>query len=301
MESHSSVAHRWIRFSLLVGLVTLAVKVVAYGISNSAAILGDVAESVVHIGAVAFSLYSAHLAAKPADKSHLYGHAKIVFFAAGVEGMLVMSAAILTVVNAVWTFTQGAELGQWQLGLLLSLAAGGANGLWGLWLWRKGKKASNYLLAAHGEHLMADGWTSLGAAIGLILAGMTGWRGWDALAACLVGLHVLWSGFNLVRSSVGGLMDRAEPEVNERVVAILHAEGERLGFTWHRLRHRPLGESYWVDVHLLFEDEMTLREAHRRATELERALRRELGEGTELSTHLEPRKDHERQHPSQLK
>ncbi|MDP0500893.1 MAG: cation diffusion facilitator family transporter [Verrucomicrobiota bacterium JB022] len=297
MESPSNLAGRWIRLSLFVGAATLAVKLVAYWVSGSAAILGDVAESVVHIAAVTFSLFSAALAAKPADESHPYGHAKIVFFAAGLEGMLVMAAALVTVANAVWALWSGAELGQWQLGLALSLGAGGANGLWGLWLRQKGKRADNYLLAAHGEHLMADGWTSLGAAVGLVLAGLTEWRAWDAIAACLVGLHVLWSGLRLVQGSVGGLMDRAEPELHNRLCRLLDAEGTRLEFSWHRLRHRPLGESYWVDVHLLFDDEMPLREAHRRATELERALRRELGPGTELSTHLEPQEDHALQHP----
>lgn len=276
----------------MVSLATLVLKIIGYALSLSAALLGDVAESVVHLAAVGFSLFSAYVAAKPADQDHPYGHAKIVFFAAGLEGMLVLTAAVVAIGNAGWTFLHGGALNHWEWGLVMSLVAGGINGAWGWWLRRTGRRDGHYLLEAQGEHLMADGWTSLGAAIGLILAGVTGARFWDVLAAVLVGGHVFWSGLQLVWNSGQSLMDRADPQVNAVMRGLLEREGSRLDFIWHRLRHRPMGESHWIDVHLLFADDMTLMEAHQRASEFEAAVRAHFGPSTQISTHLEPRRGH---------
>lgn len=282
--------------SLGVGILMLVIKFGAYFLTGSAAIFADAIETIVHVAAVGFASYSLRLSQKPADASHPYGHAKIGFFSAGAEGALIILAAIFILHDAISKWIAGLALENIGLGTGLTALTVLLNGGLGLYLVWVGKRKNSLILRANGKHVLTDAWTSVGVIVGLALTVLTGWLPWDPVFAILVAINILVTGFGLVRQSVRGLMDEAEPAIQERLVNILDRETGRHGITYHELRHRNLGDGHWVDFHLLFPDETPIKAAHAIATEIERAVRDSLHEQSIVTTHLEPQKDHQRLH-----
>jgi cation diffusion facilitator family transporter len=284
-------------WSLVVGVLMLAIKVGAYLLTGSAAILSDAAESVVHVGAVSFAFFSLRLSYKPADADHMYGHAKISFFSAGFEGAMILLAAVYIVYEAVRRFIVGLELEYVGWGVGLTAAAMLINALLGFYLIRTGRRRGSLILVANGKHVLTDSWTSLGVIVGLVLTLATGWLAWDPIAAIVVATNIAVAGVGLIRQSVGGLMDVAEPAVRGRILESLERETARQGIGFHCMRHRNLGDVHWIDVHLLFPGGTPVREAHRVATEIERRVAAGLGSAAHVTTHLEAIEDHDKIHP----
>jgi cation diffusion facilitator family transporter len=284
------------RLSLLVGFFMLATKVFAYWITGSAAILSDAAESVVHVVAVSFAAYSLWLSLKPADRSHLYGHDKITFFSAGFEGAMIVLAAVYIIFVSIQKWIAGLELQNLGTGTVLVLVAGLINGGLGWYLVRVGKKRGSLILEANGKHVLTDCWTSLGVIVGLTLTLLTGWLPFDPIFAIFVALNILWTGGNLIRKSVGGLMDEVDAETEARILRVLREATEEAGIQFHGLRHRNAGTRIWVEFHLLFRGDISLEAAHAAATRIEERIERELGARAEVISHLETLEDHDRVH-----
>ena len=284
------------KLSLGVGILMLVMKVYAFVVTGSAAIFSDAAESVVHNFAVGFALFSLWFASKPADRSHPYGHDKISYFSAGLEGTLIVFAAVVIIYAAVMKWIHGLQLENLGVGIFFTVAATLINAALGLFLVLRGKKYHSIILEANGHHVLTDSWTSLGVIVGLVLAKYTGWLPFDPICAILVACNILWAGFSLMRRSVGGLMDEADPKMDEKLRAILDRETQKHGIAYHELRHRNAGRTTWVELHLLFPDETHIKTAHRVATEIERVVEREMKESVEVTTHLEPKVDHARVH-----
>ncbi|MBI4166614.1 MAG: cation transporter [Acidobacteria bacterium] len=282
--------------SLVVGFGMLALKIFAYAVTGSVAILSDAAESVVHVVAVSFAAYSLSLSLKPADRSHLYGHDKISFFSAGFEGAMIILAAIYITYVSADKWLHGLKIENLGKGTLLTLAAALINAALGGYLVWVGRKHKSLVLEANGKHVLTDSWTSFGVVAGLGLALLTGWMPLDPLVAMLVASNILWTGGNLLRRSVGGLMDEGDPETEGRVVQVLTQATSQEGIQFHGLRYRNTGSRTWVEVHLLFPQDMTLATAHRLATEVENRVRHELGLRAEVLTHLETLEDHKEVH-----
>lgn len=282
--------------SLLVGLAMFAIKVGAYALTGSAVILGDAAESVVHVAAVVFAFCSLRLSYRPADPSHLYGHAKISFFSAGFEGAMIVLAAAFIIFEAIRKWVTGLELENLGLGTSLTVLAMMINGALGAYLIWTGKRRKSVILEANGKHVLTDFWTSLGAVCGLSLALLTGYLAWDPIAAIVVALNILWSGIGLMRQSISGLMDVADPQLHPQIVELLDRQTHSHGITYHNLRHRHMGDAYWIEVHLLFPGSMPIREAHRIATRIENAVADALDPHSYVTTHLESIEDHDRVH-----
>lgn len=287
----------WVmNLSLGVGLLMLVMKLYAYAITGSAAIFSDAAESVVHNVAVGFALYSLWYANRPADRSHPYGHEKISYFSAGFEGSLIVLAALYIIYEAIRKWMTGLAIENLNAGIWFTVAACAINGgLGGFLVWR-GRRAGSLIIEANGKHVLTDSWTSLGVVAGLLLARFTGWLPFDPICAILVATNILWSGFDLMRRSVGGLMDAADPAIERAVREVLDEEVRKYDVQFHELKHRRAGRSVWVELHLLFPDETALWLAHAQATEIEDAIEKRLGPGVQVTTHLEPAKDHERVH-----
>lgn len=282
--------------SLITGIGMFVIKIGAYLITSSTAILSDAAESVVHVVAVAFAAYSLKLSLKPADDSHLYGHAKISFFSAGFEGAMITVAALYIIYEAISSWISGLHLENLDLGTGLIAFAGIINGALGWYLVRSGRKRKSLILEANGKHVLTDSWTSAGVLLGLILTQVTGWLPWDPIVAILAALNILRSGMTLMRRSVTGLMDAAEPQVDTLLHEILTRETARHGIKYHDLRHRDLGSAHWVEVHLLFPGEVPLQDAHRTATQIETTIEETLEPGSSVTTHLEAIEDHQELH-----
>lgn len=282
--------------SLVVGIAMFAIKVGAYALTGSAAILSDAAESVVHVAAVVFAFYSLRLSHRPPDPGHMYGHAKVSFFSAGFEGAMIVLAAGYIIFVSIQKWLGGLALENLGLGTSLTVLATLINGALGAYLIWVGKQRKSIILTANGKHVLTDCWTSLGVIVGLCLALLTGWLPWDPIAAIAVALNILWSGFGLMRQSVSGLMDVADPRIHRQIVELLDRETRTLGIAYHNLRHRSLGDAYWVEVHLLFPQSMTIGQSHCIATQIEDAVARSLDMQGYVTTHLESLEDHDRVH-----
>ncbi|MCC5833328.1 MAG: cation transporter [Opitutales bacterium] len=284
--------------SLGVGFMMLLLKFGAYWMTGSAAIFADAVETVVHILAVGFASYSLRLSLKPADPSHPYGHAKIGFFSAGVEGALIIAAAVFIIYDAISKWIAGLHLENLTLGVGLTAVTIAINGALGIYLVVLGKRSGSIVLEANGKHVLTDAWTSLGVILALGLILVTGWLPWDPILAILVAINILVSGYSLIRRSIAGLMDEANPEVQMLLEDVLDKEAVQKGIRYHALRHRSLGNGgYWVDLHLLFADHISIKEAHERATEVEKKLNAALPRRSRVTTHLEPKEAHRQIHP----
>jgi cation diffusion facilitator family transporter len=274
--------------SLATGFLMLAGKFFAYRITGSAAVLSDAFESVIHVLAVGFATYSMWLSARPADADHPYGHDKVSFFSAGVEGALICVAAVSIIVVAVRKWIVGLALEQLTTGILLVALAGAVNAVLGAYLLWQSKRHRSLILEANGKHVLTDSWTSLGVIAGLALVAATGWKPFDPICAILVALNIVWSGHRLVSRSVRGLMDESDSAAHAVIVAVLERACAERGVSYHALRHRDTGLAYFVEFHLVAPREAPLEEAHRIATEIEEEVARALPLPSEVISHVEP-------------
>lgn len=283
------IAMRW---SVGVSLGMVLIKVAGYLLTNSAAVLGDAAEAVVHIVGVLFAAYSLRLSHKPADETHRYGHAKIGFFSAGVEGTMVVVAALFIYGESIRKLVQPEPLTNLPAGLLLSSIAAAGNGLLGFYLLLAAKQHHSLILDANGKHTLADSWTSLAVLVTLFLAGILHWTWLDPIIGILVASNIVLTGIRLVHSSFSGLMDEADPKLQKFITEILDSETERRSVSYHNLRHRNLGDTQWVEFHLVFPTGVLLSDAHRIATEIEEVLSSKVTPRAKVTTHLESALDH---------
>jgi cation diffusion facilitator family transporter len=284
------------RLSLLVGVLMLAGKMTAWLLTGSSAIFSDAAESVVHVVAVTFAVFSLWLSTRPAVPRFQYGYERITFFSAGFEGAMIVLAAGSILVTAIEKWRHGLVLEDLGQGVELILAAGVLNAVLGWYLLRVGRRNHSLILEADGKHVLADSWTSFGVVAGLGLVMATGWKPFDPLVALAVAVNILWSGGRLIWQSLKGLLDYSDPKVGHQIRRRLDAICEELGLEYHGVRFRTTGYRQIIEIHLLFSDSMGLGEAHRLATAVEERLAQDLEMPAEVTTHLESLKDHSEVH-----
>jgi cation diffusion facilitator family transporter len=273
--------------SVLAGVLTLGLKATAYGLTGSVGLLSDAAESVVNLVAALAALAALAYAARPVDRDHTYGHQKIEFFSSGLEGGLILVAAVGIGWTAIARLLDPRPLETLGLGLAISTLAALINGGTALVLLRAGRKHRSIVLEADGKHLLTDVWTSAGVLAGLLLVWLTGWNWLDPVLALLVALNILWTAWGLVKRSFDGLMDHALPE--QEMAALRGAIEARLGpdMAFHALRTRQAGARRFIDFHLLVPGDQTVRRAHAVGEEVEAAVRA-LFDGAEVTIHIEP-------------
>ena len=273
--------------SVVIGLAVLGLKFQAYRLTGSVALYSDALESIINVVAAGAALLALTVSARPADANHPYGHDKAEYFSAVLEGVLIVLAA-LAILREAWAgFLEPRPLDAPVAGLALNALASVVNGAWSWLLIRRGRRWRSPALVADGRHLLADVVTSCGVLVGVGLVAVTGWLRLDPLLAALVALNILWSGWQLVRESVGGLMDEAvSPEIRARIqdAITLHGGG---ALQAHDLRTRHAGRSTFIDFHLVVPGEMRVSEAHDICDRIEAGLRREL-EGAMIAIHVEP-------------
>ena len=274
-------------FSIVLGVGVLALKTGAWWLTNSAALFSDALESTVNVAASVIALVALRFAERPADANHTYGHQKAEFFAAVVEGALIIVAAIAILQHAWQSWWNPAPLAvPWQ-GIALNGLATALNAVWGTVLLRAGRVNRSVTLTADGRHLWSDVVTSAALIAGLEIAVWTARPDVDPLLAAGIAAYVLWSGTSLIGSSVSGLMDAAPPpDVVERIRRLVgeHAEG---ALEVHDLRTRHAGRLTYLEFHLVVPGDMRVSEAHDICDRIEAALR---GEMQHLTTtiHVEP-------------
>ena len=289
IRSRSSlIRYAWL--SIAAAIATIALKGLAYWLTGSVGLLSDAVESLVNLVGAFVALAMLTVASRPADDDHHFGHGKAEYFSSGVEGTLILVAAISIAWAAVHRLISPKPLEQMGVGLAVSGVASLINFGVARVLLSVGKKHESITLEADARHLMTDVWTSIGVIAGLVAVTLTGWQRLDPIVAIAVALNIVWTGYQLVQRSVLGLLDTALP-VNERqtISRILEKyEGE--GIQFHALRTRQAAARRFVSVHVLVPGEWTVRDGHQLLERIEVDIRDALRDAT-VFTHLEPVED----------
>jgi cation diffusion facilitator family transporter len=274
--------------SIAAAVVTIALKSGAYLLTGSVGLLSDAAESGVNLVAAVVALIALHVAARPADDNHNFGHGKAEYFSAGIEGLMIFVAAAFILVTSVQRFLHPTALESVGLGLAISTVATGVNLAVGLLLLRAGAAHRSVTLSADGKHLLTDVWTSAGVIVGVLLVGLTGWQRLDPIVAALVGVNILVTGFRLVSQSLISLLDAAMPaEDLDRVTAVLDLM-RTTEVDFADVRTRESGRHRFVSLTVLVPGAWTVEQGHHLTDDLEAAIAKDLPD-TAVQTHLEPR------------
>ena len=260
--------------SLFVGFGMFIAKIGAYFITGSAAIFSDAAESVVHVLATSMALYSIILSSKPADDSHRYGHGNVEYFSAGVEGLLIVIAAIVIIYTAMKDLITGLELKSLNVGIYVVSGAGLINLILGYYLVHTGKKTNSITLIADGKHVLTDSFTSIGVFIGILLVMLTGFELIDPLVAIIVALNIVHTGMKLMRESIGGLMLETNPVIIKELSDNLVSFKKDFWIDIHELRYWKSGDKIFIDFHLLLPFFFTIEQSHKEEKRIEAELKK---------------------------
>ena len=273
--------------SLAVGLIVLALKGAAWWLTGSTALFADMLETVVNVAAAVAALAAVRYSALPADENHPYGHTKVEYFSAVLEGTLILVAAFLILQETYAAVFSPRAPEQPLVGIVLSIIATLINGTWATILRRRGRRLGSPALVADSKYLMSDVITSAGVIAGVGLVAATGLLWLDPLMAGVTAVMILVSGARLLRESVGGLMDEAvgaEELAGIRNTVSAHAEG---AIEAHDLRTRHAGRITFVEFHLVVPGAMPVSEAHDICDRIETALKDRLGNAV-ITIHVEP-------------
>lgn len=268
---------RAVRISFFVGILILVFKFAAYRLTNSAALLSDALESIINVVASAFAMWSIHMARIPPDSNHPYGHGKVEYFSALLEGVLIIVAAGGIVYTAFPRILAPQELSRLDFGLLVSVAASAMNLALGLFLVRQGKRTDSLALVADGRHVLADVYTTGGVLVGLFVVWLSDWLWMDGVIACVVAVNIIWTGYGLIRESVKGLMNEADGALTGEICALLNANRRPEWISIHRLRVWRAGRFIHVDFHLVLPRQLAFEQAQRIIEELEAVFREKYG------------------------
>jgi cation diffusion facilitator family transporter len=273
--------------SIVVGVLVLGLKFLAYWLTGSIALFSDALESTVNVATAVAALLAVRLAAQPADARHPFGHHKVEYFSAVAEGVLIVLAAILILREAFHGLVHPRMIAAPFQGLLLTALASAINAIWCWVLIAQGRKLRSPALVADGWHLFTDVVSSAAVIVGLLLAVATGWTVLDPVLAILVAINILWAGWGVLKESVGGLMDEAVPDrtlARIREVIAAHAQG---ALEAHDVRTRHAGRATFIEFHLVVPGGMSVSAAHDICDRIENALKAE-HEDAFVTIHVEP-------------
>ncbi len=277
-------AQRFAGGSIALGLAVLGLKAAAWAVTGSAALFSDAAESVVNVAAAGIAFAALRLADRPADANHPYGHDKAEFFAAVIEGALIVVAALAILQHAWEVYRDPQPLRAPVLGMALNAVSTMGNAVWAWVLFRNGRALRS---AADGQHLLSDVVTSIGVLIGVALVFQTGLPWLDPALAAATAVYIIFAGVHVIRESVGGLMDAAPAEAIVASVRRLLGETASGALEAHDLRMRHAGRHTFLDFHLVVPAAMTVADAHDICDRIEAALKAEVP-GLLITIHVEP-------------
>ena len=290
MATSSSSARSYAFLSIGAAVLTITLKFGAYFLTNSVGLLSDAIESIVNLVAAVVALWALTRAVQPPDATHPFGHSKAEYFSSGLEGALIIVAAIGIAWAAGGRLFDPQPLEQVGLGLGISLLASAVNGSVAFILLRAGKRLRSVTLRADAHHLFTDVWTSAGVFLGIVLVKLTGWLMLDPIIALIVAVNIVWTGWRLLRETGSGLMDAALPADEQQMIADTLRPYEQRGIQFHAMRSRVAGARRFVSFHVLVPGEWTVKQGHDLCEEVELALCKALS-STHITTHLEPLND----------
>ncbi|MFZ9949839.1 MAG: cation diffusion facilitator family transporter [Gemmobacter sp.] len=273
--------------SILIGAVVLALKTLAWWMTGSIALMSDALESTVNIATALAAFVAIRLAARPADARHPYGHHKAEFFSAVLEGVMIVIAALLILREAYFGLLAPVALEAPAAGIVVNAAATAINGAWCAVLMVQGRRLRSPALAADGRHLLSDVVSSVGVTAGVVLALATGWAILDPALAALVALNILWSGWKVLASSIGGLMDEAVPDEVLAEIRATISDAASGAIEAHDLRTRHAGRITFIEFHLVIDGRTSVAESHEICDRIEKALKAAVP-GAQITIHVEP-------------
>ncbi len=290
MQTSAHDLSRWGLLSIAAAIATITLKTGAWALTGSVGLLSDAAESVVNLIAAVVTFMALRVAARPPDRRHNFGHFKVEYLSAVLEGLLIAAAATVILISAVERLRNPQPLQNLGVGLLISVVAAGVNGVVGTLLLRAGRTHRSLALEADGKHLLTDVWTTAGVVVGVGLVALTGWLPLDALVAIGVAINILVVGFLLIRRSLSGLMDVAMPDAELAAVQqVLDGfRGDEVSF--HDLRSRVSGRQRFLQLHMLVPGDWPVQRGHDLGEAVEQQLRLAV-DGLVPTIHLEPAED----------
>lgn len=284
----SDINVKLLSFTVFVGVVLLLIKFVAYFFTHSNAILGDALESIVNVIAGLISLLSVVIAAIPKDSNHPYGHGKVEFLSAGFEGGFITIAGLAIIFKAIYNLLYPVEIHQLDLGITLTFATSAINFALGYILVIKGKENHSAAMVASGEHLKTDTYTSLGLIAGLILIWLTNIFWIDQIVAIILGIFIMFTGYNIVKKALSGILDETDLELIDEIAAILEKNRNTNWIDIHNMRIIKYGASLHIDCHVTLPYYLDLKEAHAEVTAIENLVNDKMPNNIELFIHTDP-------------
>lgn len=288
--SARSYLTRLLWLSIGAAFATIALKALAWRVTDSAGFLSDAAESVVNLVAALVALITIRWATRPPDDDHMYGHEKAEYFSAGVEGALILVAAAGIAWYAIGRLLNPVPIEDVGVGIVVSSAASLINVTVGIILIRAGREHRSITVEADGRHLLTDVWTSIGVIVGVSAVWATGWERLDPLIALAVAANIVVAGARLIRRSSGGLLDQTLPGREQREIEAVLERARTKGIQFHAVRTRQSGSRSFVSLHMLVPGAWTIQRGHELAEQLEREIRTVLPHAN-LLTHIEPIED----------
>jgi cation diffusion facilitator family transporter len=276
------------RLALVVGTLIFLGKLLAYLLTGSTAVFADAMESTINIVSAGMLVLALAIAARPPDSSHPYGHGKVEFLSAGIEGAAITFAALVIFGESIRKLIEGGELHRLDLGLSFLAVTTVANALLGRHLVRVGERASSDALVADGRHVLTDVWTSVGVIGGLIVVSLTGWSWADPAIAIAVAANVAWEGYRLLHASIKGLMDEADEDTLEAAARILDEAREPAWIDLHGLRSWRSGARRHYDMHLTVPRYFDVEEVHAVHDRIEEVLLADDQHGSDVVVHFDP-------------
>ncbi len=277
---------RFAWLSIAAAIATIALKSIAYLLTGSVGLLSDALESVVNLVGAIMALAMLTIAARPEDDDHAFGHSKAEYFSSGVEGTLILLAAVSIAVAAIGRFLAPRPLDRIGVGVAVSVLASAINLGVAIILARAARQHDSITLEANAHHLLTDVWTSAGVLVGVGLVSITGWQRLDPLTALMVAVNIVRTGVNIVRKSVLGLMDASLPQGDIDLLENTLAGYHEHGISFHAMRTRQGGSRKFVAVHVLVPGEWTVHAGHEWLERIEADIRRVMP-GVHVLTHLE--------------
>lgn len=269
----------------ITGVVLFSVKLTAWYLTNSVAILTDALEGIVNVISAFIGLYSLYLSAQPKDKNHPYGHGKVEFISAALEGAMIAFAGVWIIFEAINHILNPQGIKQLDLGIVLIAFAGGVNFLIGFLAVKKGKKNNSIALTSSGKHLISDTYTTIGVVVGLIIIKITNLLWLDSVVAMIFGGIIIYTGVKIIRKSVAGIMDEADTELLKEMITTIEENRNENWIDLHNLRIIKYGNWLHIDCHLTLPWYINVKEAHVEISKIENIIQKKYGNNIEFFIH----------------
>ncbi|HNP47329.1 MAG TPA: cation diffusion facilitator family transporter [Bacteroidia bacterium] len=270
-----------------ISVLLFVIKIGAWYITNSVSILTDALESTINVMSGFIGLYSLYLSAQPKDENHPYGHGKVEFVSAAMEGTLIFVAGLIIIYEAIQNLKHPHEIGQLDFGIYLVSATAAVNFAVGYFAIRKGKANNSLALIASGKHLQSDTYSTLGIIVGLILIYFTRLAWLDSAVALLFSFLIMFTGYKIIRTSLAGIMDEADTELLNKVVDSCQKNRKENWIDLHNLRIIKYGGTLHLDCHMTVPWYLNVHQAHDEIDHLEKMVRENFGESVELFVHTD--------------